>query len=184
LPSLTGFSDRYAVASFSDGKGVLVDLSTGGYFRLNPAAVFVCEALQRSETVDGAVDLVAQGMRITSADAEQLVAHVQENLSQPLPRHPPDTAFAYAKDPDGSWVLQEDGRTIFSIADERCQVELQASLGELKGPLVAYLQALVPKLLALLDVPVLHAAACRIGTRHVAFSGKSGAGKTTTALTF
>ena len=182
--SLTDFPDRFAVASFSDGVGVLIDLTTGGYFRLNSSAVVICDVLQAGGTADEAIDRIVRRMRVTEADAKRLVATVQDNLSQPVPRHPPASALTYARHPDGSWVLEEDGHTDLSIADERRQIELRASLSQLRAPLLFYLQALVPKLLALLDVPVLHAAACRIGDRHIAFSGKSGAGKTTTALTF
>ena len=39
-------------------------------------------------------------------------------------------------------------------------------------------------MLILVDVPVLHAASCEVDGSYVAFSGKSGAGKTTTARAF
>jgi hypothetical protein len=182
--SVTDFSDRYAVASFSDGEGILVDLSTGGYFKLNATAVLICNVLQLAGTTNEAIDLIVQHMHVTTAEANRLVAVVRENLSQVPPRTPSSSPLVYGRHPDGSWVLEENGRTIFSIADEKRQVELRASLSQLNAPLLFYLQALVPKLLALLDIPVMHAAACRIGGRHLAFSGKSGAGKTTSALAF
>jgi hypothetical protein len=63
-------------------------------------------------------------------------------------------------------------------------LRLKTSPSDLSNPLALYLQALVPKLLAVLEIPVLHAAACQIGDSSLAFSGKSGAGKTTTARAF
>jgi len=178
------FTDRYAIASFSDGGGVLVDLMTGGYFRLNATATLVCSALQATADMEEAIAFLARRMQVSSAEASHFVAVVREGLSQSVPRNAPMTPLLYGRSPDGSWILEENGRPIFAIADERRQVELCVSPAGLEGPLTFYLQALVPKLLALLDIPVLHAAACRIHDRYVAFSGRSGAGKTTTALTF
>jgi hypothetical protein len=81
-------------------------------------------------------------------------------------------------------TFSENKKLIFSIHVRDKSLELCASPATLQAPLVFYVRAIVPKLLALNDVPILHGAACRAPGSFVAFCGISGAGKTTTALSF
>ncbi len=90
----------------------------------------------------------------------------------------------YLSPKDGPAIFEQNGRPIFSIEPVSRRLQLVAHPGELAGPLVLYLQAIIPKLLAFLEIPVLHAAACSVGENLLAFSGISGAGKTTTARAF
>ena len=90
----------------------------------------------------------------------------------------------YHKGPNGTWILSEAGREIVVIDENTQCIELRAKLAELRAPLARYLRAVVPKLLALSHVPVLHASAFSVHGRLTAISGRSGAGKTTTALAF
>ncbi len=182
--ALAAFGDRYAVELLPDGDGILVDLESGSYFKLNATAALICDVLSSAETIGDAIGCVAEKMRVPSAEGARLIALVGETLSEGTTPAEAPGPLRYVSGKDGSAVFEEDHRTIFSIASGSRSVRFHASLDELEAPLVLYLKALVPKLLSLLEVPVLHAAACRVGGSLLAFSGKSGAGKTTTVRAF
>jgi len=181
---LGDFGGRYAFESFSDGDGVLVDLKTGSYFRVNATAAKICEVLRDASALDEAISEVSKSVSVPKERAADLIAAVGKDLLRGIPAEEPIGPLRYLSQPDGSAIFEENGRPIFSIASGSRAVRFHASPAELSGPVVLYLQALVPKLLALLDIPVLHAAACSVGGRLLAFSGRSGAGKTTTARAF
>jgi hypothetical protein len=178
------FAERYAIESFPDGGGVLVDLHTGGYFKLNATAVAVCAALGRGGTIDDAITELGKQMRIPPAEARDLVELVSKGLSTEAAREEVFGTLTYESRSDGSSLLLEDGRPIFRVDGARSSLRFCATSKDLKVPIYFYLRSLMPKLLALLGVPVLHASACSVGDALLAFSGKSEAGKTTTALAF
>src|SRR6185503_8517341 len=120
-------------------------------------------------------------MGLPASEAAARVASVQETLNAGAMREPVAGPFHYATRPDGSSVFGEDQRDIFWVDGDRTTIRLLPGiLTELRAPLSEYLRSLMPKLLALLEVPLLHASACIIQSDLLALSGKSGAGKTTT----
>jgi hypothetical protein len=175
-------SERYALESFPGGEGVLLDLNTGSFFRLNGTAALVCKELLRDDA--GASERVAARLALAPEQAASLVAEVRAQMSNGKPAEPTPGQFRYQPDVGGSSLLFEGDRLLFSVDVARRVLKLEARLNDLTGPLHLYLRSLIPKLVALLEVPVLHAAACVLGGKLVAFSGKSGAGKTTTARAF
>jgi hypothetical protein len=179
-----GFGERFALETFAAGDGVLLDLQSGSYFRLNATAIAVCEALRAEPRLDEAIERVASRLEIPRVEATRAVTSVASGLERGATPETPPGPFRYEARPDGSGALSEDGRPILAVDPQQRTVKLEAPLTALTAPLALYLRSLMPKLLALLEVPVLHAAACRIEGRLVAFSGKSGAGKTTTARAF
>jgi hypothetical protein len=178
------FSDRYSIASFTNGEGIIVDLDSGSYFSLNASALSICQILATEARDDVRIHHVAKSMNVPTDEARNLVNEMWLVLSGATPRDPATGSFVYRKVTDDLWALDESGRTIFLVSEKKQQVALEVPLVGLNGPLALYLQALLPKLLALLQVPVLHAACCIIRGHCIAFSGKSGAGKTTTARAF
>lgn len=173
--------DRYLLHALPDGDGVLVDLETGQYFKLNRGAVALWET---ALSYPANTALAAERLNISVTEAGRLLAEMKERLARPVVPQKPPGPITYTRLPDGSWALEDDGLPIFSIANEGYVLRFCAAGSDLKSPMALYLQAMVPKLLARLSVPVLHAAACQIGGKYVAFSGASGAGKTTTAHAF
>jgi hypothetical protein len=178
------FKDRFALASLPDG-GVLVDLATGAYSRLNPSGAIVCEALATTETVGAAAAIVSARLGITAREAEEAVGHLLEAVNEREPRRDRRDPFRYAADAGrGGYVLSsmdvprlwlsQDGLTIRSISEQPASEQQTFE----------YLRAAAPKLLFLQGAAVLHGAACSGARGLTAFCGDSGAGKTTTARAF
>jgi hypothetical protein len=176
------FRNRYALECFSDGDGVVVDLETGSYFRINRTSLVICKALQASNTTTEAIQQVASTLKITTPQAVADVNSVRANLVNGLEPEKPPGPLYYKFNPDGSAFLIQEDRVIFSVDANRRTVGLVDLPTAL--PLSVCLRSLMPKLLAILDVPVLHAAACQIDNTVLGLSGKSGAGKTTTVRAF
>jgi hypothetical protein len=175
---------RYVIESLRTGDGVILDLQSGNFFQLNRSAVAVCGALLASETTDGAVERLTRDLRISREQAEKLVASTQTLLAQPGIRAPVSSSLEYVQEAEDLCSFGEAGKRLFSIHLRERSLELCAPLDSLQSPLLFYVRAILPKLLALVDVPILHGAACRTRDSFVAFCGLSGAGKTTTALAF
>jgi hypothetical protein len=178
------FGDRYAIESLSSGDGVLVDLQTGNFFRLNSSAVAACRALAAAATLDEAIDRLAAEVGASSDRAADFMTSIRHLLAQPGIRVPAPGPYHYAHETEDLCTFSQDSRRIFAIHRRQKTVELCISPSSLGGPLDFYVRAILPKLLALLDVPILHGAACCMGESFVAFCGLSGAGKTTTARAF
>lgn len=181
---LENFSVRYAIEHFPDGTGVLVDLQTGSYYQLNGSAVAVCTSLATTATPDEAIPKISRDLAISESAATAAMLVVGTGLASGKIPQSPVGPLCYLAGADRSAVFEENGKPIFSVEFQRSQVRLRALPSELSGPVALYLQALVPKLLALLELPVLHASACQINGELRTFSGLSGAGKTTTARAF
>jgi hypothetical protein len=179
---LLGFRSRFAMQPAADGGGVIVDLQRGSYFQLNRTAVEVCRVLELTGTLREAIERLSNEMAVPSGEASHLIGLVRESLLGPGVRDPPPGPFRYVHRGDDQYALEEDGVQMFTIDRRRRTMRLCAD--PIGGVVPFYVRALVPKLLALLEVPVLHAAACHLPTGFTAFCGKSGAGKTTTAQAF
>jgi hypothetical protein len=180
----TRFGERYVLEVFPAGDGVLLDLATGSYFRLNASAVCIGEALSTCASEQAAIDRVATKLGLGPAEAARSVEDFLSGVAVTVPLEIPPSPLHFDARPDGTAVFLERGRPILSIDPAKRIVALEAPVASLPVRLALYLQSVMPKLLSLLDVPILHAAASELGGQLVAFSGKSGAGKTTTARAF
>jgi hypothetical protein len=177
------FADRYLLARFPTG-GVIVDLASGNYFRVNASAALICEALRAAEEREDAVWRLASELAVSSEEAAKAVTEVVAALSI-APVH---------GDIQGSYHFYPNPRGYGLWHGERCVLEVDRGdlcirLGsDAKIPtgeqLELYVRALAPKLLFHEGITVLHASACLINDRTIAFAGLSGAGKTTTAHAF
>ena len=159
-----------------------MDLERGSYFQLNRTAVEVCRALELAPTLSEAIDQLANELTVPSAEAANLVGVVRESLLGPGIREAPPGPFRYVHCGEDRYAFEDAGVQVVTIDRKRRTMRL--STAPVGGTTRYYVRALLPKLLALLDVPVLHAAVSRLPAGYTAFCGKSGAGKTTTAQAF
>lgn len=178
------FRERFAVAAFPDG-GVVIDLVTGTYTRLNRSATVICEALVAADDASSAARLAAQHLRIDSAEALRSVEEVVLALDTPSPRRDRPDPFRYAPAPDhDGYILSSNGSPRLWISANGLLVRAVSTGASTAIPLSEYLRAAAPKLLFLQGAAVLHGAACQGVGGLTAFCGESGAGKTTTAHAF
>jgi hypothetical protein len=179
------FARRFALAAL-DGGGVLFDLESGAYFRLNAAATTGCAELQRAVSLDDAVAAIAARAQAPApVIREQLRALAAEASAGTRVRHEPVGPFRYTAAAGGGYDLLHGARATLTISADGRRLALAAPLAELRLPLHEHVRAVAPKLLFLQGVTVLHGASCRdvpgIGPGVLGLCGASGAGKTTTA---
>jgi Coenzyme PQQ synthesis protein D (PqqD) len=68
------------VTDFDGGEGILVDLNTKKYFKLNETAMLVWRGLEQGKTVNQIVDDVTSNYEVTADKATQSVQRVVENF--------------------------------------------------------------------------------------------------------
>jgi hypothetical protein len=174
--------DRFVVEPIGD-EGLLFDLATGGYFRLNATATSACLVLQQSASSEDAVAGIAARFGLPVEPAAALLAEVRAQLatsSAPAVIQPPRNRLQYRRHPAG-YALELNGTPVLATDTRGDELRLLAAPDAVALPLVQCVKAMTPKLLHLRGATVLHASACAIGDGVTAFSGESGAGKTTTA---
>jgi hypothetical protein len=176
------FRENYALAEFADG-GVLVDLGSGAYFHMNRSAVEVLRALQSASDRASAAELLRASLGLRAEEALAVINGFVSGLATPPPRQSPRERFTYAKGGNGYDVLFRDHPVLF-IAADGSSVSVPSALDDDVPPLADRLKAATPKILFLQGVPLLHASACLSERGLIAFSGLSGAGKTTTGRAF
>jgi hypothetical protein len=174
------FGQRYLVASYRTG-GVVVDLVSGNYYQVNRSAAVVCEALCTGGDVEGRL---SAEFHVPREEIPKLIAVVTAELAAPAVRDSPQGAYHFYPTALG-YVLVHDERTVLEINGPDLDIRLPPdSPVPSKGQLELYVRALAPKLLFQRGFVVIHASACEVSGKMVAFAGLSGAGKTTTAHAF
>lgn len=174
------FRQRFALETFDEG-GVILDVETGNYFELDRAAARICRAMYLEQTQTGLIRAIREDLDISQAAAGRAVEDVTAALDVMVGRNPPEGPLLYAPHEDG-YVYRHGTTTVVRIDNLGDTFRLVGG-GQLLG-VSGCVRAVTPKLLALQGITVLHASAVLIGQRIFAFSGKSGAGKTTTARAF
>ncbi len=177
-------NDRYVLADAGHEGGVLLDLHTGDFSALNGTAAYIwTRALAGEPRAEIAAQLAAR-FTISGAEAERAV-------SASLAAGGPRPALARAYDPylyevasGGGYRLSFEGAPVLRIAADGSLVRLAEGFRADEARLRLHLGAVATKVLSLLGVPVLHAAAVRTPIGVLAFAGPSEAGKTTTARAF
>lgn len=173
------FADRYLVASFPSG-GVVVDLETGNYFRVDSIAAAACAALSDGEA-DSAVDKLARHLSVERPHAGRIIADTLKALAAAPVVGTPAGPYHFHREDDG-FGLWHDGKRVVVVSDGELEITVPA---DGRGPLLEfYMRAVAPKILFIRGVSVLHASACAAHGKLIAFAGMSGAGKTTTARAF
>jgi hypothetical protein len=177
-------SERFAVLTLTDG-GILIDLSTGDYTRLNVTAAIVCDVLASSTTGTSTATRVAERLRISQTNATQAIESVTSALKTLPPRRKLAGDFRFEPASEGTgYVLLSGGVPRLWTSEDglRLRVVHPGPMGV--AELYEYVRSIAPKLLFLQGESVLHAAGCVTSGRLRAFCGESGAGKTTTARAF
>jgi hypothetical protein len=171
------FLDRHAFAFFPDG-GIAVDLQTGTFSFLNASAAATCELISRSRSWAEALVAATRQWDLSEEQANAALEAVQRALAEALRVPSPGEAFPYLQT-EGGYALYDRGRRLLEIDRDGNHVRL-ASPREPPARLEHCLRLVSPKILAAHGWIVLHAAACQLQNRLLAFCGLSGAGKTTT----
>src|SRR5215831_10530777 len=107
------FRQRYAIESMAGG-GLLVDLTSGSYFRLNASAVEICRALLEGlDAVEVAAQL-ARKLACAPQEAAELLRSMETALDTSPMREDPIGPFRYVRGLD-SYDLSEQGRSILTV---------------------------------------------------------------------
>jgi hypothetical protein len=177
------FRERYVLTRFPS-DGLIVDLTTGNFFRLNPSATIVCDALATCATEDEAREQVSRELAVPASVSAEIVAAARRELSVAAVRGVPQGTYRFLPDSQG-YALWHGDHPVLSIDGDSLAVRVsRESPPYSMRVLELYLRNIAPKLLASRGVAVLHGAAIALHGRLIGFSGVSGAGKTTTARAF
>ena len=122
-------------------------------------------------------------MALTPKQAASLLDGVRLQLTEPGVPTELIGPFRYRRHGAG-YALEETGRIVLTMDMAGRKLHLRAPPDTLTFKVLDYVRAVTPKLLHLRGVTVLHASACLLPEGLAAFSGNSGAGKTTTARAF
>src|SRR3954454_7318088 len=114
-PATLSFRERYGPEASPARDGILLDLQTGSYFRLNASAVAICDALRTFDEPKMVIDQVASVLRIARDEASRAVKEIVSGVAATVARELPVTPLYFDAHPDGSAVLLEEGRPILSI---------------------------------------------------------------------
>jgi hypothetical protein len=179
--SSSTFGERFVVANFAD-EGVVADLETGNYFRVDGVTARVCEILV-SQT-DSAIDRVASRLGVDATEAARIVTGILEALDTTAVRGTPTGSYHFRPE-EGGYDLWHGAKRVLSVRGDDLDICVPPDSGAAKSPhLELYVRAIAPKIMFLRGITVVHASACVAHGALVAFSGQSGAGKTTTARVF
>ena len=159
-------------------EAVVLDLSTGAFYRVAGAGVDIAEAIARGEAPGAVAERLAREKGIdpgrAHADVEAVAAALATDVSPP-PRSDPSFAPAW----DGL-ELRWDGRAVVRVDGSGRSATLLGETGVLPSP-GERLRWALPHLVWLSGGAVLHAAAVRLDGAVLALTGASGSGKSTLA---
>jgi hypothetical protein len=177
-PSL--FRERFALATFADG-GVVVDLVTGSYARMNPSAAALLSILRDARETASAIETAASRFGISPARARADLEALSLALEREGTRIPPIEPFRYRPAADGGYDLWHGERRALHVDATATRLVLACPPETLSFPLFEYVSDMAPKLVFLMGTPVLHGSAWLGAGGALGLCGKSRAGKTTTA---
>lgn len=177
-----GASSRF-VLTRDQSEGVLLDLETGDFYRLNEAACEVADALEAGIGPEQIAARLAARYGIERDAAARDVASVLERLAErraPVRRNP----VTFVSD-RGGYTMRWDESPVLWVDREGRQVRRDRSCAGVDALGAAaptkILTWALPHLLTLRGRAVLHASSVVRANQVFAFSGGSGAGKTTLA---
>jgi hypothetical protein len=178
---LAALPARYAWSRAGQGGGVAVDLQSGHTFAVNATALHILERLTSCPR-ERVLAQVAGDFGLSAAVASEAIASVLAALDTPRITSPvPADDFPYKRIGD-EYVLYHRTTPVLRVNGNGTF----AYLTEARGaglPLTHLLRLASPKILQARGLVVLHAAASggETGEALVVFSGRSGAGKSTTS---
>jgi hypothetical protein len=177
------FRERFALAAFSDG-GVVVDLATGSYSRLNATGASMLASLAAANTTAAAIADIASRYHIPPALCAEHLAELARALAREGLRQEPADPFRYRPAADGGYDLWHGSRIALHVDSMGKALRTVTPFAELPLKLFDYVSGIAPKLLFLRGATVLHGSSCIRHGALLGICGKSRAGKTTTARTF
>jgi hypothetical protein len=172
---------RHLLRQFPDGA-VVIDIDSGDLLQLNSTGALVYRHLARGADVEATAGFLAEEFGIPTVQARADVSSfLHLKAAVVLGRQPGDPSpFEYIVSGDTATVRRL-GVPVLHVHPSGRWITLEQGLTEATR---AALLWVVPKLLVLQGFPVLHASAVSVAGTCVAFSGASGAGKTTLAHAF
>ena len=172
---------RHLLRQLPDGA-VVIDVDTGDLLQLNSTGALVYDHLVRGADVEATAEFLAARFGIPMVQARADVASfLQLEAAVVLGRQPGDPSpFEYV--PTGeAFTVHRLGVPVLHVHPSGRSITLEKGLTDATR---AALLWVIPKVLVLQGFPVLHASAVSVAGKCVAFSGPSGAGKTTLAHAF
>ncbi len=160
--------------------GVLLDLASGNVFALNEAATVIWEKFIAGATVQAIAVHLAEAYGLPKSAA---LLDVRKALRISVPVEAATANEYQYKECAGGYLFLRQHDPLLAI-DRSSGVIQSSKAGASRQELLDGLWAVAPKLLALQGEAILHAAAVAVGGGILAFSGESGAGKTTSARAF
>jgi len=169
-------ADRYTLVETNAG-GLMLDLVSGALLELNESGKAIWQLALAGQTEEAiAATLVTRH----ALELETARKHVRDSLRTSFEAVPevPETDFHYERSGD-TYVFHFRGQRALAVDDRGERITLASAPEGVSLPYL--LQAIAPKILALRGQVVLHASAVAMNGSVVAFSGVSGAGKTSSA---
>ena len=165
-----------------DGEGILLDRESGGVYHLNRTACEIWTAVLDGKS---AAEITAALTRRFAVNEERAARDVVAAIDRipDAPRKPSSDPCRWEATASG-YAFFDDTRLIFEIDPTGSWLRLSDSIRPTENQTRGYLKSVAPKVLALHGVFVLHASAVEIDGKLLVFSGRSGAGKTTSARAF
>ena len=169
-------SDRYSLAETGTGA-LMIDLISGSLVELNGSGRLIWQLALTGVPEASIAAALAERHAI---DVDTARRHVRDALTVSLTDAPdaPPTVFNYARE-GNEYIFRFRDEAVLAVDDRGERITLLALPDGASLPYL--LQAVAPKLLALRGQVVLHASAVALRGYVIAFSGLSGAGKTSTA---
>ena len=165
-----------------DGEGILLDREGGSIIRLNRTACEIWTAILGGQSIAGASRELARRFGLTADRAARDVALAIDQIPD-APRSPAPTRAA-GKQSRPATPSSRDLACCARLTAAEAPCDSPTASVRRKPRRAAYLKSIAPKLLSLRGVFLLHAAAVEIDGKLLVFSGRSGAGKTTSARAF
>jgi hypothetical protein len=175
------FRNRFVLRRFADG-GVIVDLSSGTYTRMNASAAEICSILGESDDLASARSRIEARVIPHPERIDSALMTIADGLTRMGPRKQAELPFCYTP-ADSGYVLANGGVPAVRVASDGRTIALLVQPAS-RAEIFQYLRTLAPKLLFLQSRLVLHGAASETPGGIRIISGESGAGKTTTARAF
>ena len=128
--------DRYAVEVFGSGDGVVIDLRTGNYFRVDRRAAIACAALANSD-FESSVDEVARRLQVPHSHASRIVADTRAALDAAPTKGTPTGPYHYYPE-QGGFGLWHEGKRVLAVKGTNLEIEVAPGLGIEKSPLLEF----------------------------------------------
>ncbi len=180
------FSERFILAPYAKG-GLVLDLKSGDYHRLNGAAQEICEALGRGLSCRAVAERLSQKYGRELQEVAKDVDSVWQGLfgqthrARPAPPNP----ISFRAESSG-FTLYWYRKAVLGLDEEVSTIRLCRPPGGgalTTSALQQWLLWAAPHILVFHGQPVIHASTVRFRNTCRAFLGQSGSGKSTTART-